>query len=119
MSPEGFEFRAVSGRERIPAVVDGGSEVGEGVVMATVRSCVLEELPPAFDQVRVARIAGQEQPFDGKARGEVLHEGAALVARVVQHPRDRAGEVPCGDLLQPFAHGRAVMSVVLRTDRTS
>lgn len=104
MSHEGFEFRAVGGRELIQAVVDGGSEIGEGVVMAAVQGFFLEELPQAFDQVQVGRVTGQEQQFDGQARGEVLHEGAALIACIVQHQRDRAGEVPCGDLLQQFAH---------------
>ncbi len=63
---------------------DGGAEVGERGVIATVNRATLQEPPEPFDQVQLWRVGGQKQERDFQLRGERLHGGVSLRTGIVQ-----------------------------------
>lgn len=59
-------------REMGDRLFDGGSEIGEGGMIATVERTAFEELPQSFDQVQIGRVRREEQQRDSQLFGAAM-----------------------------------------------
>ena len=75
-------------------------------VLHRLQAFFLDELPHPLDQVQVRRIRRQEQQMDFQGSGQLLDQGAFLVAGIVQHQRDRTPHTGRSDLAQQNAAPR-------------
>lgn len=81
----------------------GGNCGGEGrerVVGNGIKALFFDELPQAFDQVQVGRVAGQEKQLDAQGLGQSHDDRTSLITRVIEDKGDRYGKAFGGDLVK-------------------
>lgn len=76
-----------------------------GIVLG-VQTLLFDKLPQALNQIEIGRVRGQVEQFDAQGCGEGLHQGTALIARIVQDEGDRQPRVRSGQYLQQLADRR-------------
>lgn len=105
MGHQGLQFLSVLPGNLCQTTIDGLAEFKEGSIVAAVERLLFDELPQPLDQVQIGRIRRQKLQADVQALGQIHHQGAMLIAGVVQHHGDRPLQPQHRDFAEQGAHG--------------
>ncbi len=82
--------------------------------MLGVKALLLDEFPPALDQVEMGRIGRQKEQFDVKMGRQGLNESAALIAGVIENQGDGCLEIARAEFSQQLAHAFGIDIRIIR-----
>src|ERR1700722_13969731 len=113
MCKQGVHVSPVLGGQVIQTPSDDGGERLVVGVVGGVEAFLLDELPQAFDQIEIGGVRRQVQQLDTQLGRQVAHQRALLVARVVQHQRNRQARTGLDHGTQQGADGLSVDVTVI------